>query len=129
MDYRTDSPLGSPDGDEHRRSLFGGDGGGADAFAVHEPRSLFGALERAESNGNAADPHSFWDKTLGGGAGAGPSVGTRGGDSAFSASLGDEDRLETYFEEGKRKAEAERRRLLERQSSSSLTSALSLIHI
>ena len=123
MDYRTGSPLGSPDGDEHRRSLFGADGGGADAFAVHEPRSLFGALERAESNGNAADPHSFWDKTLGGGAGAGPSVGTRGGDSAFSASLGDEDRLETYFEEGKRKAEAERRRLLERQSSSSLTSA------
>ena len=120
MDYPTDSPLGSPDGDGHRRSLFGGDVGSSDAFAIHEPSSLFGALERAEPNGNATDPHSFWDKTLGGGAGAGPSVGTRGGDSAFSASLGEEDRLEMYFEEGKRKAE-ERRRILERRSSSSLT--------
>ena len=100
-----------PDGDGHRRSLFGGDVGSSDAFAIHEPSSLFGALERAEPNGNATDPHSFWDKTLGGGAGAGPSVGTRGGDSAFSASLGEEDRLEMYFEEGKRKAE-ERRRMV-----------------
>ena len=65
MDYPTDSPLGSPDGDGHRRSLFGGDVGSSDAFAIHEPSSLFGALERAEPDGNATDPHSFWDKTLG----------------------------------------------------------------
>ena len=87
MDYPTDSPLGSPDGDEHRRSLFGGDVGGSDAFAIHEPSSLFGAARarRATATPRTRTPSGTRPSGLCG-AGAGPSVGTRGGDSAFSAS-------------------------------------------
>ena len=118
-----DSPGHSPTAASADRSPFGGSDPDDDPV-VHEPRSLFGALDGLGARrASAADPGAFWDKTFTGVSGA--PVGGVGGvahDAAaehsalLGSSLGDGEGLEMYFADGKRRAER-RRAHLERRSS------------